>query len=102
MFFSFRRSAAVLVKEFIQLRRDTVTLRMIIMIPVIQLLLFGYALNTDPKHLPTAVLSYDNSPTARTVIAGLKNTEYFSIEQDIHSEQQGQDLLRRGEVLSVI
>ncbi|WP_417782372.1 ABC transporter permease [Terasakiella pusilla] len=102
MFFSFRRSAAVLVKEFIQLRRDTVTLRMIIMIPVIQLLLFGYALNTDPKHLPTAVLSYDNSPTARTVIAGLKNTEYFSIEQDIHSEQQGQDLLRRGEVLFVV
>jgi len=100
--FSFRRALAVLVKEFIQLKRDTVTLRMIIMVPVVELLLFGYALNTDPKHLPTAVLSQDNSAIARAFVAGLKNTEYFSIEYDVRSDKQGHELLKRGEVLFVV
>ena len=71
--FSLRRARAVLAKEFIQLLRDTVTLRMIIMVPIMQMLLFGYALNTDPKHLPTAVLSQDNSAMSRAIVAGLKN-----------------------------
>lgn len=102
MFFSFRRTGAVLVKEFIQLRRDTVTLRMIIMIPIVQLLLFGYALNTDPKHLPTAVISYDNDAMARAVVAGLKNTQYFSIDYEVHSDKEGRALLQRGDVLFVL
>lgn len=101
-FFSFRRARAVLAKEFIQLKRDTITLRMIVMIPIVQLLLFGYALNTDPKHLPAAVLSQDNSAMARAVVAGLKNTEYFSIDYDIRSDEQGHELLKRGAVLFVI
>lgn len=101
-FLSFRRIWAVLIKEFLQLRRDTITLRMIILIPIVQLLLFGYALNTDPKHLPTAVLSLDNSAIARAVVAGLKNTEYFSIDYEVSSDKEGHAFLRRGEVLFVI
>ncbi|MBB65762.1 MAG: mannose-1-phosphate guanyltransferase [Waddliaceae bacterium] len=100
--FSFQRALAVLVKEFIQLKRDTVTLRMIIAIPLMQLLLFGYALNTDPKHLPTAVLSQDNSSIARALLSGLVNTEYFSIDYNLESDEQGHELLRRGDVLFVI
>ena len=100
--FSLRRARAVLAKEFIQLLRDTVTLRMIIMVPIMQMLLFGYALNTDPKHLPTAVLSQDNSAISRAIVAGLKNTEYFSIDHDIQSDTEGREMLRRGDVLFVI
>lgn len=101
-FFSFRRAGAVLSKEFIQLKRDTVTLRMIIMIPIIQLLLFGYALNTDPKHLPTAVISQDNSALSRAIVAGLKNTEYFSIDYELTSDKEGNAMLKSGDVLFVI
>jgi ABC-2 type transport system permease protein len=100
--FSLRRARTVFMKEFIQLKRDTVTLRMIVMIPIVQLLLFGYALNTDPKHLPSAVISQDNSETARTIIAGLKNTEYFSIDYDLSSDEEGHELLKNGKVLFVI
>lgn len=100
--FSLRRAKAILNKEFIQLRRDTITLRMIIMIPIVQLLLFGYALNTDPKHLPTAVLSQDNSAISRAVVEGLKNTEYFSIDHTINSDHEGHELLKRGDVFFVV
>jgi ABC-2 type transport system permease protein len=100
--FSLRRARAILIKEFTQLGRDSVTLRMIVFIPILQLLLFGYALNTDPKGLPTAVLSQDNSLIARSVLAGLKNTEYFSIDYSIDSQQQGHTLLQQGAVLFVI
>ena len=101
-FFSLRRAKAILVKEFVQLGRDRITLRMIIMVPLMQLLLFGYALNTDPKHLPVAVISQDNSEISRAFIAGLKNTEYFSIDYDISSDAKGEELLKRGDVLFVV
>lgn len=100
--FSLRRAGAVLFKEFIQLGRDRVTLRMIVMIPVMQLLLFGYALNTDPKHLPTAVLSQDNGSLARAFVTGLRNTEYFSIDYEAASERDARELLQRGQVQFVI
>jgi len=102
MRFSLRRALAVLVKEFIQLKRDTVTLRMIVAIPVMQILLFGYALNNDPKHLPTAVLAQDNSAIARAFVAGLVNTEYFSIEYEVASDEEGQELLKKGKAFFVI
>jgi ABC-2 type transport system permease protein len=101
-FFSFRRARAVMIKEFTQLGRDTITLRMIIMIPIMQLLLFGYALNTDPKDLPTAVISQDNSAMTRAFIAGLDNTDYFSIDYEITSDKEGHELLKRGDVLFVV
>ncbi len=100
--FSFRRARAILIKEFMQLRRDRVTLRMIVMIPIMQLLLFGYALNTDPKHLPTAVISQDNSAIARAIVAGLKNTDYFSIDYDAKSESEAQTLMQSGKILYIL
>jgi ABC-2 type transport system permease protein len=73
------RTWAVLVKEFIQLKRDRVSFAMIIMVPLIQLLLFGYAINTNPRHLPTAVLLQENSDLGRSILAALKNTDYFHV-----------------------
>jgi len=72
-----RRSYAVVVKEFIQLRRDRVSFAMIVMIPVMQLLLFGYAINTTPHHLPTAVLLQEDSDLGRSILKALENTAYF-------------------------
>src|SRR5437762_13910383 len=72
-----RRSFAMLVKEFIQLRRDRVSFAMIVMIPVMQLLLFGYAINTTPRTLQTAVLIQEDSDLARSVLKAMENTSYF-------------------------
>jgi ABC-2 type transport system permease protein len=96
--FSWTRWSGILVKEFIQLRRDRLTFGMIIGIPVIQLLLFGFAINTDPKHLPTAVLSADASPYARSVVAALQNSGYFRVERQLQSEAELEALVARGEV----
>ena len=75
--FSFRRFWAVVVKEFMQLRRDRMTFAMIVAIPLVQTMLFGYAINNDPKHLPTAVVCSDGSPLARSLEASLINSGYF-------------------------
>ncbi|MDD3029115.1 MAG: ABC transporter permease [Alphaproteobacteria bacterium] len=93
---SLRRIGAVLVKEFLQLRRDRPTLTMMIMVPIIQLILFGYAINTDPKHLPTTVLIRDTSLFSRTLMAGLKNTDYFSIDYETASEREAYERLQKG------
>ena len=74
--FSFGRFLAVLNKEWIQVRRDPITLRLIIALPVMQLFLFGYAINADPKHLPTGLLAPDHSTYVRTIVAALRNTGY--------------------------
>ena len=74
-----RRLGAMLHKEFIQMRRDRLTFAMMISIPIMQLVLFGFAINTDPKRLPTALLSFDNSPYSRAVAAALQNSGYFAI-----------------------
>ncbi len=97
-----RRIWAVLKKEFIQLLRDKTTLRMIIGIPIMQLLLFGFAINSDPKHLPTAVIAQDHSVFARDILTGLKNSEYFSITHEVHSEEEAQLLLQQGKVIFAI
>ena len=73
------RTRAMLIKEFIQLRRDRVSFGMIIMIPLMQLILFGYAINTTPRDLPTAVLLQETSDVGRSILAALKNTRYFKI-----------------------
>lgn len=70
------RILAVLAKEFVQLTRDKLTYAMILMIPVVQLLLFGYAINNEPRHLPTAVLVQDNSTLARSTLASFVNTQF--------------------------
>jgi ABC-2 type transport system permease protein len=89
----------MLVKEFIQLRRDRVSFAMIVMIPVMQLLLFGYAINTTPRHLPTAVLLQEDSDLARSVLKALENTSYFRFTREVRSVAEFDDLLQSGKVL---
>ena len=76
--FNFHRWWAIVLKEFLQLKRDKVTFAMMIVLPVIQLALFGFAINTDPKHLPTAIVSADKSEFTRTLISAMQTSEYFS------------------------
>ena len=92
----------MLVKEFIQLKRDRVSFAMIIMIPLVQLLLFGYAINTTPRNLPTAVLMQERSDLSRSILAALENTKYFQITQLPHSEAEVDQLLASGKVLFAI
>lgn len=100
--FSLQRIKAIFQKELIQLKRDKASLLMISVVPIIQLLLFVYAVNTDPKHLPTAVMSRDNTLLTRSIVAGLQNSEYFKITQNITSDEEGDELLKSGKVMFVI
>src|SRR6476661_3646729 len=93
------RTWAVLVKEFIQLKRDRVSFAMIIMVPLIQLLLFGYAINTNPRHLPTAVLLQENSDLGRSILAALRNTDYFRVTERPSTEAELDELLASGKIL---
>ncbi len=95
----FRRSGAMLIKEFLQLRRDRISLATMITIPLMQLLLFGYAINTQPRNLPTAVLVQESSDVGRTIIRALENTRYFKITHVVHDETQFDRLLQSGTVL---
>ncbi|MFH0342918.1 MAG: ABC transporter permease [Chromatiales bacterium] len=100
--FSWRRFVAMLTKEFVQMRRDRLTFAMMVGIPIIQLVLFGYAINTDPKALPAAVLVADHSAFSRSFLSALENTGYFEIVQRVTSEEKADRLLERGEVQFVI
>jgi ABC-2 type transport system permease protein len=100
--FSFARLGAMVWKEFIQMRRDRLTFGMMIGIPMIQLVLFGFAINSDPKHLPTAVLVADHGPYGRTLLYALKNSSYFDLTKVVDTEQQAHDALARGEALFVV
>src|SRR5437868_913864 len=93
------RSYAMVVKEFIQLRRDRVSFAMIVMIPVMQLLLFGYAINTTPRNLPTAVLLQEDSDLGRSILKALENTAYFRFMREAHDVAEFDDLLKSGKVL---
>ena len=95
---SFSRIAAVMVKEFTQLRRDRITYAMILVMPLVQLLLFGYAINTDPRHLPAAVVSYDHSGITNDVVATLQNSTYVDVTHQPNSEAAMDRLMRRGDV----
>ena len=96
--FSWRRMAAVFIKEFQQMMRDRLTFAMAVGIPIIQLVLFGYAINTDPKGLPTAVVSNDSSVMARSLVAALQNTGYFRVTHSGTREDEGEALLETGQV----
>lgn len=89
-------------KEFIQMRRDRLTFAMMLGIPIIQLVLFGYAINTDPKHLPTAIVVADSGPFVRSLIAGLENTDYFRIVRHADKEEEGERLITTGQVQFVV
>ena len=94
--FSWRRMAAVFIKEFQQMMRDRLTFAMAVGIPILQLILFGYAINTDPKGLPTAVVSSDNSVMARSLIAAMQNTGYFRVTHTGTREDEGEALIETG------
>src|SRR5207253_6028365 len=96
--FSLSRWTGIIVKEFIQLKRDRLTFGMIIGIPVLQLVLFGYAINADPKRLPTAVLAADSSPYSRTLIAAMQTSGYFRIEGTFANEDEVEKALALGRV----
>src|SRR5437588_7194331 len=93
------RSYAMVVKEFIQLRRDRVSFAMIVMIPVMQLLLFGYAINTTPRNMPAAVLLQEDSDLARSILKALENTTYFHFTREVHEVAEFDNLLKSGKVL---
>lgn len=97
-----RRTVAMLIKEFIQLKRDRVSFGMIVGIPLMQLMLFGYAINTTPRDLPTAVLMQETSDVGRSLLKALENTRYFKITHLIHDEKEFDDLLQSGKVLFAI
>src|SRR6266404_5763851 len=94
-----RRSVAMVIKEFIQLKRDRVSFAMIVMIPVMQLTLFGYAINTTPRNLPTAVLLQEESDLGRSILKALENTSYFHFTQEVHDVTEFDNLLLSGKVL---
>jgi ABC-2 type transport system permease protein len=93
------RIGAAFTKEFIQLRRDRITFAMMIGVPLLQLLLFGYAINSDPRRLPTAVLIQDDSAFARSFVAAMEQTNYFAIRRIARTEAELDELLLSGDVL---
>jgi ABC-2 type transport system permease protein len=96
------RIRAVLVKEFIQLRRDRLTFGMMVGIPIMQLMLFGFAINTDPKHLPTAIIAPQPGAYSRDILAGMRNSDYFRFEDRTYTEEEAERGLRRGELSFVV
>jgi ABC-2 type transport system permease protein len=100
--FSLARFWAMVVKEFLQMRRDRLTFGMMVGIPLLQLILFGYAINSDPKRLPSAVLLADNGPQGRTLLYAIQNSGYFNFVRQVKTETEGRDALARGEVQFVI
>lgn len=100
--FSFARFAAIIRKEFIQMRRDRLTFAMMFGIPIIQLILFGFAINTDPKSLPVAILAADNSPFARRFVSALENSGYFRTTAHVEKEEDARRLLAQGKVQFVV
>jgi ABC-2 type transport system permease protein len=97
-----RRTGAMLIKEFIQLRRDRISFAMIVMIPLMQLLLFGYAINTNPRHLPTAVLLQEQSDLGRSILQAIVNTDYFEVTRYLRDEAEFDKVLASGSVLFAI
>lgn len=100
--FSFQRFSAVLLKEFIQMRRDRVTFAMMVGLPIVQLLLFGFIINSDARHLPTLVELADNGPLTRSIIASMKVSDYFDIQGQVSGVAQGEEAIRAGRATFVV
>lgn len=100
--FSVARLIGIIAKEFTQMRRDRLTFAMMLGIPLLQLVLFGFAINSDPRHLPAGVLLADSGPQGRTILQAMKNSTYYRFVRLVRSEEEGRDLLARGEVQFVV
>src|SRR5581483_9344660 len=97
-----RRAGAMLVKEFLQLQRDRITFATMIAIPLLQLVLFGYAINTTPRSLPTAVLLQESSDVGRSILAAIQNTKFFAVTQLLHTDAELDEVLAKGSVLFAV
>ncbi len=102
MRFTWHRFMAMAVKEFIQMRRDRLTFAMMLGIPIMQLILFGYAINTDPKHLPSVVVTGESSIYARSVVAAMQRSDYFDIRDEAVSHDEAEQMMARGEVQFIV
>ncbi|WP_343602384.1 ABC transporter permease [Roseateles sp.] len=100
--FSLARVLAIFIKEVQQMLRDRPTFAMAVGVPILQLLLFGYAINTDPKGLPTAVVTQDRGPMARSLVAAMEQSGYFRIQSRPASEHDGDAMVEDGEVQFLI
>ena len=100
--FSWARWWSVVLKEFLQLRRDRVTFGMIVGIPIVQLTLFGFAINSDPRHLPTAVIVAEHSEFTRSLVAAMQNSSYFDVVETLPDEAAGREALAKGRVQFVL
>src|SRR5262245_25534452 len=100
--FSVARFWAMVVKEFVQMRRDRLTFGMMVGVPLLQLVLFGYAINSDPRHMSAAVLVADNGPHGRTLLYAIQNSTYFDLVREVKTEAEARDAIARGEVQFVV
>lgn len=99
---TFNRIRAIFIKELVQMRRDRLTFGMMFAIPVMQLILFGFAINSDPKHLPTAVVIEDQSVFTRSILSALENSDYYKIVKQADDPLASAALLTRGDVAFVV
>ncbi len=100
--FSIARLWAMVVKEFVQMRRDRLTFGMMIGVPLLQLVLFGFAINSDPRHMTAAVLVADHGPQGRTLLHAIRNSTYFDFVREVKSEAEAREAIARGEVQFVV
>ncbi|MDD3814116.1 MAG: ABC transporter permease [Desulfocapsaceae bacterium] len=100
--FSLRRFGAIIGKEFVQMRRDRMTFAMMIAIPIMQMIVFGFAINSDPKNLPTVILEADHSVFSRSIITAMRNSGYFQIIRTVASEAEADLLVEEGDVQFVV
>jgi ABC-2 type transport system permease protein len=100
--FSFARARAIFAKEFVQMRRDRLTFAMMVGIPIMQLLLFGFAINTDPRHLPALIEARDTGPAVRAIVQGLETSEYFDVVGEVRTPEEVDSALASGRALFVV
>ncbi|RWB82663.1 MAG: ABC transporter permease, partial [Mesorhizobium sp.] len=100
--FSFARLGALLTKEFIQMRRDRITFAMMLGVPLMQLVLFGYAINNDPKSLPAALVATSSDPYTRAMVSALQTTGYYRFDRVAQSAAEAEFLMARGDVAFVV
>ena len=96
--FSPRRLGAMLAKEFVQMRRDRITFAMMLAVPIVQLLLFGYAINNDPRGLPAAILALGQDRYTRAVVSALEVSNYYRFGERPQSAGGGESLMAKGEI----
>jgi ABC-2 type transport system permease protein len=101
-FFSLSRLRALLLKEFIQMRRDRITFAMMLAVPVMQLVLFGYAINSDPKGLPAGLIDMSHDRYSRAIVTALENTDYYRFAHIVRTAAAGEALMASGEIVFLV